>query len=98
MDVETTDVDPHRSRLVSAAVVMIGPTAPGRRREVKTWQWLADPEVEIPVEATAIHGISTETARRDGAPQPKSLARWLRYWGRCGRLSSRCVYITRPLI
>ncbi|GAA1214621.1 hypothetical protein GCM10009675_40910 [Prauserella alba] len=74
MDVETTGVDPRRSRLVSAAVVMIAPTAPGRGREVKTWQWLADPEVEIPVEATAIHGISTETARRDGRPAAEVIA------------------------
>ncbi len=30
--------------------------------------WLADPGVPIPAGATAIHGISTQTARRDGRP------------------------------
>ncbi|PMU07069.1 DNA polymerase III subunit epsilon, partial [Pseudomonas sp. FW305-20] len=30
--------------------------------------WLADPGIEIPAGATAVHGVTTERARRDGRP------------------------------
>jgi DNA polymerase-3 subunit epsilon len=36
--------------------------------------WLADPGIEIPAGAAAIHGISTERARADGAPAPRVVA------------------------
>lgn len=68
LDLETTDTDPHRDRIVTAAVVAIVPSAPGGRPEVSTRTWLADPGVDIPAEATAIHGVSTEHARREGRP------------------------------
>jgi len=68
LDLETTDVDPRRDRVVTAAVVIVTPGSPGARPEVVTRTWLADPGVEIPAEATAIHGISTEQARREGRP------------------------------
>ncbi|HEY3873078.1 MAG TPA: exonuclease domain-containing protein [Actinocrinis sp.] len=57
-DTETTGTDPFAARLVSAAFV----TSAGGRRE-----FLVDPGVEIPAEATAVHGISTEQARTLGA-------------------------------
>jgi DNA polymerase III epsilon subunit-like protein len=67
LDLETTDVDPHRDRIVTASVVTISPR-PGERPEVSCRTWLADPGVEIPADATAIHGVSTEQACRDGRP------------------------------
>ena len=35
---------------------------------IKEHEWLADPGVEIPTEASDVHGITTEQARRDGRP------------------------------
>lgn len=62
LDVETTAVDPQQARLVTACVAACGATG------VATAQWVIDAGVEIPEEATAVHGVSTEQARRDGQP------------------------------
>ncbi|MGH3841670.1 MAG: exonuclease domain-containing protein [Pseudonocardiaceae bacterium] len=67
VDLETTNVDPHRDRIVTATAVTIRPR-PGERPEVTTRTWLANPGVDIPADATAIHGITTEQARREGQP------------------------------
>ena len=56
-DLETTGTDPARARIVTGAVVAIGGGRPPARRE-----WLADPGVLIPPDATAVHGISDEQA------------------------------------
>jgi DNA polymerase-3 subunit epsilon len=55
--------------MVSAAVILDDPTG-------ESWQLdlLVDPGVEIPLEATAVHGISTEAAIRDGQPAADGLA------------------------
>lgn len=74
LDVETTGTDPHRDRIVTVAVITINPGQPGKRPEVSTRTWLADPGVDIPADATAIHGISTEQARRDGRPAAEMIA------------------------
>lgn len=63
-DCETSGVDVETARIVTAAVVTINPVA----GSVDTKQWLADPGIDIPAEATAVHGISTEMARADGRP------------------------------
>jgi DNA polymerase-3 subunit epsilon len=67
-DVETTGVDVETARIVTAAVVLVGG---GVVPEPMTL--LIDPGVEIPAEATAIHGISTEKARADGLPAANAL-------------------------
>ncbi|MEO6090729.1 MAG: exonuclease domain-containing protein [Umezawaea sp.] len=66
LDLETTDIDPRRDRMVTAAIVTITPGRTGTRPQVDTRTWLADPGVEIPADATAIHGITTELARLEG--------------------------------
>lgn len=66
-DLETTGTDRHRDRIVKAAVVVIPPQATGRRKPDPR-RWLADPGVEIPVQTTEIHGVTTEQARREGQP------------------------------
>ncbi|XVV35054.1 exonuclease domain-containing protein [Streptomyces sp. CA-100214] len=63
LDFETTGVDPESDRIVSAAVVLRGGSRPTGRTS-----WLADPGVEIPAGATAVHGITTEYARAAGRP------------------------------
>lgn len=68
LDLETTDVDPHRDRIVTASIVIITPGLPGETTEVTTLNWLANPGVDIPVEATRLHGVTTEQAQHDGRP------------------------------
>jgi DNA polymerase III subunit epsilon len=60
-DVETTGVHPASDRIVTAAVSLVGGGLESVSRD-----WLVDPGVEIPAGATAVHGITTEAARRDG--------------------------------
>jgi DNA polymerase-3 subunit epsilon len=66
-DTETTGVDVHTDRIVTAAVVVRTPLT----TEVLTW--LIDPGVEIPAEAAAIHGVTTEHARAHGRPPADAL-------------------------
>jgi DNA polymerase-3 subunit epsilon len=66
-DTETTGVDVARDRIVTAALVR----RDDRGTHVRTW--LLDPGVEIPAEAAAIHGVSTEHARRHGVPPTTAL-------------------------
>ncbi|WP_248278861.1 5'-3' exonuclease H3TH domain-containing protein [Brevibacterium sp. 'Marine'] len=58
-DLETTGVEPATARIVTAAFV-------DTPAQVRTW--LADPGIEIPESARAVHGITTEFARANGAP------------------------------
>ncbi|MBE8146352.1 hypothetical protein IOD13_07180 [Brevibacterium casei] len=58
-DLETTGVDPDTARIVTAAFV----EDPDRVE-----MWLADPGVEIPEAARAVHGITTEYAQANGMP------------------------------
>ncbi len=62
-DLETTGTDTSESRIVTAALVEAKGGEVVRQRD-----WLADPGVPIPAEATAIHGISTERAVAEGRP------------------------------
>ncbi|MFG3124956.1 3'-5' exonuclease [Streptomyces sp. NPDC017615] len=62
-DLETTGTDPRQSRIVTGAVIEVRAGEPMGRRE-----WLADPGVEIPAEAVAVHGISNERATAEGRP------------------------------
>ncbi|MCI4010554.1 5'-3' exonuclease H3TH domain-containing protein [Brevibacterium sp. ZH18] len=64
-DLETTGVDPATARIVTAAFV---------ESADNTRTWLADPGVEIPESARAVHGITTEFARANGAPASEVVA------------------------
>ena len=61
-DLETTGVDVETARIVTAAVVRIDVAA----RTSDPTEWLVDPGIEIPAEASAIHGVTTERARAEG--------------------------------
>jgi DNA polymerase-3 subunit epsilon len=61
-DLETTGVDVDTSRIVSACVAVLD--ADGE--VVSRWNWLADPGIEIPPGASAVHGITTERAQAEG--------------------------------
>ncbi|MFD8914886.1 3'-5' exonuclease [Streptomyces sp. NPDC059575] len=62
-DLETTGTDPQESRIVTAAVLEVRAGELTGRRE-----WLADPGVEIPADAVAVHGVSNERATAEGRP------------------------------
>lgn len=63
-DLETTGTDIEHDRIVTAALVRLEPDG----SVVSRHTWLLDPGVLIPEQAAAIHGISTDRARADGAP------------------------------
>lgn len=61
-DVETTGVNAFEDRIVQAALVTIHPDPwmAGAPPTIEQRTWLVDPHVEIPDEAAAIHGMTTE--------------------------------------
>jgi DNA polymerase-3 subunit epsilon len=63
-DLETTGIDVTTSRIVSANVSIIGPDGEPLERA----DWLANPGVAIPEQASNVHGITTERAQREGRP------------------------------
>ncbi len=67
-DLETTGRDPRTCRIVTSALIRIS------KAGAEPKELLADPGVEIPAEATAVHGISTEHARAHGRPHDDVLA------------------------
>lgn len=67
-DTETTGTDVLRDRIVSATIAkLVGGEPAGER------SWLIDPGVEIPAEATKVHGITTEHARATGVHPMEAL-------------------------
>lgn len=69
-DLETTGPNPHEARIVTASIVLLDPD--GRMRA--NAEWLVDPKVEIPAEAAAVHGVTTEYARAHGMDADQGLA------------------------
>jgi DNA polymerase-3 subunit epsilon len=61
-DLETTGVDTGTARIVTASVGVIDESGAVVERK----DWLVDPGIEIPVAASAVHGIATDRARRFG--------------------------------
>lgn len=60
-DTETTGPDPETARIVQACATLVRPDG-----EPVVTEWLVDPGVDIPAEATAVHGITTEMVRSQG--------------------------------
>lgn len=63
-DLETTGIDVATSRIVSANISVLGPDGAVLERE----DWLANPGIPIPEQASAVHGITTERAVAEGRP------------------------------
>jgi DNA polymerase-3 subunit epsilon len=69
-DLETTGRDPHTARIVTASIILVN----GQGVVLQHHEWLAAVEEDIPDEAAAIHGVSTERARAEGRPAPEVTA------------------------
>jgi len=69
-DLETTGLDLATSRIVTASVVEID--AAGDAMNAK--DWLVNPGIDIPPEASAVHGVTSDMARRDGQDPKVALA------------------------
>lgn len=63
-DLETTGVGVERDRIVTAHVGVLRHDGTVTRSR----SWLANPGIDIPEQATAVHGITTERAQRNGRP------------------------------
>jgi DNA polymerase III epsilon subunit-like protein/ADP-ribose pyrophosphatase YjhB (NUDIX family) len=63
-DLETTGVDVDTSRIVSGCIAVLDEGGD----VVSRWNWLADPGIDIPAGASAVHGITTVRARAEGRP------------------------------
>lgn len=66
-DLETTGINVSKDRIVEICILKVNPDA---SRESKTW--LVNPEMPIPEEAKAVHGISDEDVK--DAPKFRELA------------------------
>ena len=67
-DIETTGTETESDRIVTAAVSLVG----GGEESVSK-DWLVDPGIPIPAEATAVHKITDEMVRREGVPAAEAV-------------------------
>jgi DNA polymerase-3 subunit epsilon len=70
-DLETTGLDHRTSRIVTACAVLLNPDGTVNGHDV---EWLANPGIPIPPEATAVHGITDEIAETQGEDLAKVVA------------------------
>lgn len=68
-DLETTGPNPQEALIVTASVVSVD--AEGNLTGHR--EWLVDPGVEIPEQATAVHGVTTEHVRANGADSAEAV-------------------------
>lgn len=81
-DCETTGTDPETARIVTASAIEVGPEGATTRGT-----WLLNPGVDIPAEATAVHGVTNEWAQQNGDDPHVALpqmAELLRGWWAAG--------------
>ena len=71
-DFETTGLEPRRDRIIQVGLCHVQDGQVSDRAG-----WLVNPGVEVPREATAIHGITTNDIRARGIPPRDSLTRLL---------------------
>ncbi|CAN5135043.1 3'-5' exonuclease [soil metagenome] len=69
-DLETTGIDVETSRIVTANVSIIDHAGVS----VSRLDWMADPGIPIPAQASAVHGVSTERAVAEGRPAAEVIA------------------------
>lgn len=64
-DLETTGLDLTDARIVTACAVELDAAGSIVGKNI---EWLANPGIEIPTQASDVHGVTTEIAIRDGRP------------------------------
>ncbi len=57
-DIESTGISPRADRIIELAVIKVAPDGSETER-----YWLVNPTIPIPVETTAVHGITDEAVR-----------------------------------
>lgn len=67
-DIESTGIDPMTDRIVTFSII-----AQDSNMEQTLYEWTVNPGVEIPEGASAVHGVTTEDAVRDGRPPAEVL-------------------------
>ena len=70
-DLETTGLDHRTSRIVTACAALLNPDGTVNGDDV---EWLANPGIPIPPEATAVHGITDDIAQTQGEDLAKVVA------------------------
>ena len=80
-DLETTGIDVETDRIVTAHVGLLDASG----TVIRARDWIADPGIEIPAGATAVHGITTARARAEGRPAAEVIER--DQWPRCAHCS-----------
>lgn len=68
-DLETTGRDPEEALVVTASLVVVDPHG----QLAAAYEWLVDPGVPIPVESSAVHGVTTEMAQAQGMPADQAI-------------------------
>ena len=68
-DTESTGVDVETDRIVTACIVEVGGNTPPISAN-----WLINPGIDIPEQATAVHGVTTEKAKTEGQPAEEAIA------------------------
>ncbi|MBX3311407.1 MAG: 3'-5' exonuclease [Microbacteriaceae bacterium] len=68
-DTETTGIDTRQSRIVTASIATLNKSGEVTSKQ----QWLVNPGIPIPPQATAVHGITDEIALRNGADAKTSV-------------------------
>lgn len=67
-DLETTGIEVESDHVFTAAVISLGGGSP-----TTIHAWLAAVDIDIPAEATKIHGVGTDEARKNGRPPAEVL-------------------------
>lgn len=73
-DLETTGLNLSTARIVTACVAIIDATG---ELEAPALELLVNPGIEIPPEAAAVHGVTTETARENGLEPEVAISKLL---------------------
>ncbi|MGB3413633.1 MAG: 3'-5' exonuclease [Microbacteriaceae bacterium] len=78
-DLETTGIDVRESRIVSACIAILDADGAVIERN----DWLANPGIPIPPQASAVHGITTERAVAEGRAAAEVVAEIHQVLRRC---------------
>lgn len=68
-DIESTGIDVFNDRIVQLFIA----TADSEGNLLETWEWVINPGIEVPEEASNVHGFTTEYLRENGATPGETL-------------------------